>query len=277
MRQRAHNLNLRQTSMSSHLSFVCIRSYKAAIALSNTGVGLLERNRFSDAMATLKGALDLMRSAFPQNDQECQQVSQSKKEAEIYHLLNQASQRLARPLSAEEKRKALLELPFSLTVLPDDQSPKAVLHTISEIASSHDAFAIRIDDSKTCDDSKFLDVDSAIILMNYGTASRCHAATISPACPRLLHGSFRYFHLAFGVISHQPALVINESDDIEAIRLLLVLTLVMQNLMQLSWQMKKPHQAQSYHHKLCHLRVALLRLEKIPRLSVSRNRAAPSA
>lgn len=261
--------------MSTDLPPARIRTYRAAIALSNIGVGLMERNRFADAMATMKGALEVVRSAFPSNDHECPQDQQSQDEEEMQHRLKEATLRLARPLSLEEKVAQAMS--FRLTVLSDDRSPDIVRHAAHNIASTHDAVAIRIDDSKSCDDALSLDVDAAIILLNYGIACRLHADTVSPKCPKRLRQSFRLFNLAFIVLSRRQASEVTQLDDIEAIRLLLIAMIVLQNLMQLSLRLQKPKQAQSFYDKLCRHREVFWTIDRRPRLIEPKKGAAPAA
>jgi hypothetical protein len=74
---------------------MCATSCKAAIALSNTGVSFLEGGQFCDAMQTISGAIDLIRSAIPDQEIVYRNYSCHLNKSKIEQLLHHASQRLA--------------------------------------------------------------------------------------------------------------------------------------------------------------------------------------
>jgi hypothetical protein len=146
-----------------------------------------------------------------------------------------------------------------------------------DMASDEKIFAIRIDESKCCDDAWSFELDCAITLLNYGTANRCLAIANAKGCNRLLSASYSFFHIAYDVLARQSATLRRSIDDAEAVRILLVSVLVMQNLVQLSDQLEIPEKNLECRVKLFHLRQAILHIEQNNKMSFSTKTTASAA
>jgi hypothetical protein len=233
--------------------------YQASVALNGTGVSLLERHRYHDALLVFKDALDLIRAAQEENLC-CSKKSVLQREADISRHLRKASQRL-------EKSNFQTHESFPITniiVLSDNLSPKLTLQIAKDLFNSVSAFALRIDDCKSADDVFSMELESATILYNFATAYLCYLKTVPRSEARLFQGPYRFFHLALGVISRKSTFVVEEVDDMEAMRMMVVSILVVKSLMHLSSRLRMMNDAEGYHDKLCYLRTALLRLEQTP-------------
>jgi hypothetical protein len=235
--------------------------YQASVALNGTGVSLLERHRYHDAMLVFKDALDLIRAA-QEETLCCSKRSISQREAEISHYLRKASHRLEKSTFCTHEFSPIT----NIIVLSDNLSPKLTLQIAKELFNSESAFALRIDDCRSSDDTFSMELESATILYNFATAYLCYLRTVPSSEAKLFQGPYRFFHLALGVISRKSAFDVEEVDDMEAMRMLVVSILVVKSLMHLSSRLRMMNDAKGYHDKLCYLRAALLRLEQTPRL-----------
>lgn len=206
-----------------------VRSYKAAISLSNTGVTLLKRQFFNEAVATMRDALRLVREALQDN---CPMSLGSNTEAKIDQFLHEASKSLAESM---EVIATSLNQSLSVHVI-SDEFDKDMAHRAVNAAHGEEIIAIRFENNREWDMNTFHH-DAAVILLNYGTACRCLArVSQSPSTPLL--SAYRFFQMAYRVLSRTPTgAEIQCVDDVEAIRLHLLSMLVVRNLMTLSMQL----------------------------------------
>ena len=241
--------------MASDPSSMRFRAFKAAVALSNTGVTLLERHSYHDALSVIRDALFLIRAAFPGDE-----AIQPWLESAIHSALHKASQCLFRSHSTQEKGNQAAT--FNLGVLSDNQCrPTDVLLATEEV----DGCAIRIDDSWYDEGVKSMDSEASIILFNYGTACRCLHSAGQPTSPQLLHEAFNILNMSYGVLNGRFVSVIKTADEIEVSRMLGISMLVLYNLMLLCIQLELPLQHQTYGNKLGRITsVAFSRLDNMP-------------
>jgi hypothetical protein len=237
----------------------CFRIYRTALALNGTGVTLLERHRYRDAMLTFKDALDFIKVAH-EDDIRYSERAKTASEFGIGQHLRAASNRLMRS-SAEETPCA-----FQLHVktLSENQSPKQTLHIAHMLLDSDCAFAFHFDDRKTMEYGLSHELDCAVILYNFATAYLCHLRTQHTTKIEQYEGPYKFFHLAFCILSRKPILAEPAVDDVDAVRILAVTSLVVKNLMEISIILESLNDAKSYFKKLCCLREAFCRLERFP-------------
>jgi hypothetical protein len=147
-----------------------VAAYKAVVALNNAGVGLLQRRRFSEGAETLKDALRLMRTFFD--------ASESSPPQNID--VNQALQAAYRRTSAiQEEYEEHNDTNVYIAAITDNDHPYEVFHRLEWSAGV--VFCIQIDpvDSFCGDDMERLEIESAVILYNYGIAHLCASPTPS--------------------------------------------------------------------------------------------------
>jgi hypothetical protein len=183
--------------------------YKAAVALNGSGVSLLERNRYHDAMLVFKDdALDLIRAAC--NDNVVKTLFHmgnknawilNKPEEAINHCLSKASNFLI--LSSQNVWCGCGATTNKLTVLTDDQSPALVVDLTQNLFDSMSIYAICIRENKLVDDVCSLEIEIAIILHNFfATAAYLHhVKTMELGDAILFYGPLQYFYLSLEVLS----------------------------------------------------------------------------
>jgi hypothetical protein len=147
----------------------CMCKYRVAIALSNMGVTLLERNRYSDGIASIRDALFVVHAVPCTPSSELGQVTS---DYDIKNMLLRATNCL---ISSNE---AILpsqgKVPLHLTILSDTQNSTVdVLNAVNQA----DAYLVRIDDTINPTESygSVPAMHSIIVAMtlNYSTACQC--------------------------------------------------------------------------------------------------------
>lgn len=229
------------------------RFFKAAVALSNTGVTLLERHCYDDAIVTIRDALFLIRAAFPGNESK-----RMWKESAIHFALRRASHCLSRSLPVDERKQVAT---CNLKVLSDNQScPTEVVRAINEA----EVFAVRIDDSRYDDCVYLMHSEASIILLNYATACRCLHSSDRKPNPSLLHEAFNFLHMAYGILARQFVLPLKQEDEVESSQMISLAMLVLHNLIQLCAQLAMPVQHLNFGNKLGRIMETFLRLNDMP-------------
>lgn len=146
-----------------------IRPYQAAVALSNMGVTLIERQSYADAVITIRDALFLIRAyADPERftnealptDEDIQYMIHRATNCLLYHSIPDIN-------STNTTR-------INLKILSDYQS--SVLDIFSAVNEA-DMYLVRIDDTiNSIEDyaSAFtIHSKASVVLLNYGTACQC--------------------------------------------------------------------------------------------------------
>jgi hypothetical protein len=138
---------------------------RAAVALNNAGVNLLERGRYKEAMATCKDAVKVIKIGLSRVS-----TCSSEDQIDIDDMLSKATQRMSDlPSRINDKSH-----PLQLHICSLDDIPTCAGMAVDEGPSLGLAFAIRIDDVET--DSGFhfeKDIDSAVILHNFAVSYLC--------------------------------------------------------------------------------------------------------
>jgi hypothetical protein len=177
------------------------RTFTAAIALNNTGVSLLERGSYPEAKEAFKNAISVM-----------QEISASREKQD------EASRN--RPFSSSALDAKLHKAYYNLAncaAVKDDSKMKFCVFTEEESAAvigaavqdedmfydSSTTFLIRIEKSTLDCENAGVDLESSIILHNYGKVYKCLATTATTsACAReLCEGAFKLFQLSYALLA----------------------------------------------------------------------------
>ena len=136
-----------------------LSTYKAVVVLNNTGVTLLQRQRFHDAMTTLKDATDLM-SCVRDDDRRLMGAEK----AAIF--LDQASARIAKStrIGGGDQKKA--ESKCSISVIHQGECTKEVLSTFPELFHGFAYILVYADDCIN------VFTDTAMLLHNFSVSIR---------------------------------------------------------------------------------------------------------
>lgn len=233
---------------------------------------MLQRQCYYEAAATFRDALQLMRDAAGQPTGYIQMD-----ETRVDHLLHEASRRFAKVFSqdkAVEPNPSILPMVVSIVVLSDDFSSDLVRTAISEPSPIQQSVAIQIDHRREaeCADH-FFDIDSAVILFNYATATRCLG---SPSNPMIAQAAYKSFHMAYGVLSKVQGSKSVEGD-LQSIYVHLIAMLVVQHLAQSAKELQMPDKAQEHYSLLCSLRKMYKQMERIPQILNLAKNVAPAA
>lgn len=226
-----------------------MRSFKAAVALSNIGVTLLERHCYHDAVLTIREALRLIRAASPGDEDR-----RTTKESDIQCALRRACHRLSQSHAVWAQRAGQA---VYLKVLCANQTvPSDILRAVQNA----DVFALRIDDCRGDDGAHSMHSEASAILFNYGTACRCLQSSISAQpCPKILYEASNFLHMAYGIL-----VSLKQTDEIEVCRMLGIAMLVLHNLMQLCEELGMPEHYQNYGNKFARIHETLTRFQSMP-------------
>lgn len=173
------------------------QEYKAAIALNNMGVTLLNRRRYNDALISFQNGFTLMNSSFKSNmsrkfsslscDNKCVNETSNNDDLNLSNhneMLHQASFNLAQSSTVKTSKISpddhfdLLLHPIILTA---DKTSNSIMDLLNLKPSTNNCYALRIDDVSVCDFDETVPVSDymmeiGIILNNIGTAYRCYAS-----------------------------------------------------------------------------------------------------
>jgi hypothetical protein len=242
-------------------------AYRAAVALNNTGVALLERGAYRQAMATLKDSLLVMKrtlrfSKFASPD--CMKHALMDVETRV----QKAVKRLANPQPFSPM------LPISV-VSHDGSLQYSVMK--SGLMKNNGAFCaipVRIEPADLRNDAEPQDTDleSAIILYNFALAHICMSkySNSSEDIEQFREGSLKLLQMACTIASHQDDIFdddvmdeeCEEDDMICEVRLLLSAA-ALKNVVQVLFDMGRVHEADVTHHRLLELGLALEEMEDL--------------
>jgi hypothetical protein len=165
------------------------REYRAAIALNNIGVTLLERRCFKQALATLQDAVVLMKIAFLPPT-----AAFSK---DVVAKLQKAHERVACPRPCSQTAPIM-----RFQVISDDGDTSVLFeNTTTEKNSLACALLVRFEDVTAFGD-RCCDIDSSVILHNFGQSCLLYSKTMSSSvfADRLRQNSFAILNLCQQVL-----------------------------------------------------------------------------
>lgn len=195
--------------------------FQAAVYLNNTGVSLLTKRCYQQAMETFCDAISVIKEATPQIGQE-QSILQTSMQEKILHKLHKAAQRLSNPSPCT----ATMVNDVAIQVISDDEGALAgaTASLLKENAVSSDASATdpNILRNKTVylvcmepvssQDMVDHSVEVAICLYNYGQAYSClsELESSAPYATSLREGARQLLHIALASLTSSQTLVCRE-------------------------------------------------------------------
>lgn len=187
------------------MSFPLDEAYATAVALNNIGVSLLQRHSFRPAMAAFNDALAVMRDLSRYAVDESGKSLHPRAMGSIStagEKLRRARQDLARSIvSVVDKTRE--EIDFC--ILTENEAATVVVNALhnQSILTKNTCFLIRIE-SYDVDELVELDLESSVILQNYGNVYRCLALVSEPNKARQhSENAFKLFNLAFSLLRGQ--------------------------------------------------------------------------
>jgi hypothetical protein len=226
------------------------RDHRAAIALNNMGVSLLERRAYRQGMETLKDAIFVMKCVLrPPSISSSQGLcktpnSTSYAEAKV-HL---ASKRMANPQPISSKRSidVLSQCAtFSHRSCPSD----SVLQGGSSSSPLSSPLRIELTDLVSLED-RDSDLESSIMLYNFGLAHLCMAKVVKTPI-KLQKGALTLFNMAYSIFAPRCD---KEGQGIrEDVVLLAAATSTLDNIVVLLTRVGKHSETNESDHELARL------------------------
>jgi hypothetical protein len=197
---------------------------RAAMALNNIGVSLLERGMFRDAMATFKDAVKIHTEAM--------MAASSKTLCTTEHCLKMASKRMLKVSTKGTKQQR--SFPIRLVACSMSDLPNIARIALEEGPTASQAFAVRVEDFDLENGPSLeSDLKSAILLLNLAASLLCWGQAAK--CPvkqyKLIKSAMKIFAASHAVlIARQTHCMDTDSSN----TLLFIEALVLCNLVQLS-------------------------------------------
>jgi hypothetical protein len=222
-----------------------IRDHRAAIALNNMGVALLERRAYRQGMETLKDAIFVMKRVLQPPSISSQGVGKtphptSYAEAKIYR----ASKRMANPRPVPSD--VSIDVASQCSTFSHRSYSGSVLHGGS---SSPLSAPLRIEATDLVAlDNRDSDLESSIMLYNFGLAHRC-MAKFAKTPIKLQEGALKLFNMAyfvFATLSEHEGHIIKED-------MVLLAAATLNNIIALLTQMGKHSEANESDQELARL------------------------
>jgi hypothetical protein len=174
------------------------REHTVAIALNNAGVSLLERGYYNEAMEAFQDAVSVMKEISATSPQ--QKIS--RKRLLSSSVLDAKLRKADCNLSVCD---AVNDSNMTFCVLTEEESEAVIGVALQDITTFFDyptTFLIRIEKSMLNCDNTNVDVDSSIMLHNFGSVFKCLAFTApSAACAKqYCQDSFKLFQLSYSLL-----------------------------------------------------------------------------
>jgi hypothetical protein len=217
------------------MAFNAFEEHQKVTLLNNTGVSLMERHCYGDAINTMNDALAISRELV-------QEKPLSVTNSMYQSYLHKAAQRLARSATRD---RLMAGQHLNVVLLTSDKNQD---HLWYDNMWPISGAVIRMDDCN--DDGSNLKLNSAIILNNYGMACRCQSLVVDnkTRASALLGGAIKFVVFAYRVLEKEFD---DDLCDIEAKRTMLVCMIVLQNLALIKLEMGKLGEgAQEYYDLL---------------------------
>jgi tetratricopeptide (TPR) repeat protein len=235
-----------------------IRDHRAAIALNNMGVSLLEQRAYRQGMETLKDAIFVMKLVFRPQSRNSGLGAASDSTSSTDMKIHRAVQRMANPKPVPS---AVIIDVVSHGVASSHCSPLgSILH---ESSSSSCTVAIRIEATDLdCPEDRDPDLESAMMLYNFGLAHLC-MAKLAKSPMKLQEGALKLFNMAYSIISNKNGLSRLSEGEMRLkseTRLLLAVT-VLSNVVRVLTEMGKHAEANNSYQRLIRLGTAINELD----------------
>jgi len=236
-----------------------IREHRAAIALNNMGVSLLERRAYRQGMETLKDAIFVMKRVIhPQSktpDFATNTPSTNSTEAKV----NRANKRMANPQPVPSA--------FSCDVISHEaisSHHQPMDSVLRKGAASPSTFPIRIEAGNIdCPEDRNPDLESAIMLHNFGVAHLC-MSKLAKSPLKFQEGALALFNMAYSIISNRNTIAQLSDSDMRSVsetRLLLAVV-VLNNVVRVLRATGNHSEADESYQKLVRLGTAINEIEE---------------
>jgi tetratricopeptide (TPR) repeat protein len=222
--------------------------YRGAVALNNMGVYLLERGAYRSALETLKDAIAVMKTVFPAQNYDHNTAWR----AEISDKLKAAHKRIAKPEVVQ------CSMPLEVNSFDDDEFD-VMKDSLRYGPSASMFFPVRVAISDMDIESRNIDVESAMLLYNFGIAHLCMSRVAIKASHKLQEGALRLFDLSRSILSSQYHKC---EDSMQQTRILLLSASVMNNIVQVLNEQGNIEQAVEVFSALQNLSSAVEQLEE---------------
>jgi tetratricopeptide (TPR) repeat protein len=238
-----------------------IREHRAAIALNNMGVSLLEQRAYRQGMETLKDAIFVMKHVFRPQSRNAGLGATSYSTGRTDVKINRAVQRMTNPQPVPST--VIIDV-ISHGVASSQSSP---LGSILRASSSF-AVPIRIEATDLdCPEDRDPELESAIMLYNFGLAHLC-MAKLAKSPNELREGALKLFNMAYSIISNKiisnkntlSRLSASELQIISETRLLLAFA-VLNNVARVLTEMGNHTEANTSYRRLARLGTAINELD----------------
>ena len=227
-----------------------VGNYRAAVVLNNTGVALLERGAYRQAMATFKDAILVMKRSL-----RCTAGLMKPALSDVEVKIENAAKRLANP------QPFPLVLPTS--VVSHDGS---LQYSAMKSALTHNAFCavpIRIEPSCLQEDT---DLDSTILLYNFAIAHICMAklTECTADIEQFREGSLKLLQMACSIASEEDMLDMDDEcgSTFSEVRLLLSAA-ALKNIGLVLWDMGRLPEAYATQQQYLELGASLEEMEEL--------------
>lgn len=194
-----------------------IYEYRAAIHLNNTGVSLLEKRCYRQAMTTFCDAITVMKETVLQGERKACVFDPTPMRENIEQKLHRAAQCLSNP----NPSSASMAIDLTINVISDDESALAVAGSREDIACQYSTrlvaksksvmHLVRMEPQEQQNVREHT-VEAAICLYNYGQAYRClsELETSAPYSSSLRARAHQFMRLALKMLSSSQSLERND-------------------------------------------------------------------
>jgi hypothetical protein len=251
-----------------------VPDYRGAIALNNMGVSLLEQRAYRQGMDTLKDAIFVMKRVYRPKSGLLTPTFSLPSTSNVKAKLERAIKRMANPHPVPSA--------WSVGVISHDPT-SFYQSTIDSVLRggpvSPFTFPIRIEtvDFDSLED-RDPDMESAIMLHNFGIAYLCMSKQRTNSPGKLQEGALKLFNMSYSVISNMnnmSRLSEEQMQQISETRLLLAVV-VLNNVVQVLTDMGKDSEANESYQRLVRLGTAIREMDE-PDLVESRLPGAGAA
>ena len=236
---------------------------RAAIALNNIGVSLLERSCYVQALEVLRDAVSTMQGSL----NETESCAARWPDHQVYEKLRRGMHYLACP----EQHQTCLYLEI---VNSDALSTKACC-TMSRDPSLQEAFAIRIEKCDHDSNGQYPAMETAIMLHNLGLSYLCLASASRSAHVGPLKGAMTLFAASYKILQNQKDQCAEE--NILTSPSLSLETIVLSKLIAVLVELNEAEQAKPFYTTFMQLADAMHFLEGFEECFHERKHAAGAA
>jgi hypothetical protein len=229
-----------------------IRDHRAAVALNNMGVFLLERRAYRQGMETLKDAIFVMKRVFrPRSTSE---ESTCSAEAKVHR----AVRRMANPQPVPSA--------VAIDVISHGGAtshPSSLASILRGSSSAAFTFPIRIEATDLdSPEDRDPDLESSIMLYNFALGHLC-MAKVAKSPTKLQEGALKLFNMAYSIISNQNGLSRLSEGEMRRIRetRLLLSVVVMSNVVRVFSEMGRNTEADESYQRLVRLGTVINEME----------------